>query len=181
MEQRPRFLAILFLSALVPAGYAQQPRPATAKPQSVLLWKAPSPTPTVYMLVSIHVGDDKLYPLRASVESAFTAAKVLIVEVNAKAFDQAKTLELVGKYGMYSDDDTLSKHISKETADALDAYCSAHGLPRQTLEILKPWVVAATVIAPAMNQARQDPHLGTHTHFLNASTPPQRIPEPQPA
>lgn len=177
MEQRPRFFAILFLSALVTAGYAQQPKPAAAKPQSVLLWKASSPTTTVYMLGSIHVGDDKLYPLPASVESAFTAAKVLIVEVNAKAFDQAKTLELVGKYGMYSDDDSLSKHISKETADALDAYCSAHGLPRQTLEMLKPWVVAVTVIATAMKQAGEDPNLGIDMHFLNASKPPQRIAE----
>src|SRR5260370_26900235 len=140
MEQRPRFLAILFLSALVTAGYAQQPKPAPAKPQSVLLWKASSPTTTVYMLGSIHVGDDKLYPLPASVESAFTAAKVLIVEINAKAFDQAKTLELVRNDGIYSDDDSLSNHISKETSDAQGPYCYPHGLHRQTLHILMPMV-----------------------------------------
>ena len=177
MRQRSCFCVLPFLLMLAGAGYCQQQAQPASKPQHVLLWKASSPTTTAYLLGSIHVGDDKLYPLPAAVESAFAAAKVLIVEVNAKAVDQAKAMELVGKYGLYGSDDNLSKHISKETADALDAYCSANGLPREGLESLKPWVVAVTVLAMSLKKAGQDPNLGIDMHFLNASRPPQRIAE----
>jgi uncharacterized protein YbaP (TraB family) len=177
MRRRFRLPAILSLLALVSASYAQQPAQPSAKPQHLLLWKASSPTATAFLIGSIHVGDGRLYPLPASVESAFAAAKVLIVEVNVKALDQAKTIELVGKYGMYGADDGLSRHINKETDKALEAYCSAHKLPREALENLKPWVVAITVVATALKQAGEDPNLGIDMHFLNASKPPQRIAE----
>ena len=177
MLRRPRFSAILFLLALTGTSYAQQPPPPAAKPRGVLLWKATSPTTTAYLLGSIHVGDDKLYPLPARAEAAFAAARILIVEVNAKEMDQAKTMGLLAKYGMYSADDGLSKHINKETADSLEAYCSAHSLPRQALETLKPWVVAITVVAMSMKQAGEDPNLGIDMHFLNAVKPPQHIAE----
>src|SRR5215813_2442503 len=168
---------LTFLAILAGTGYAQQKAQPAPKPQHVLLWKASSSTTTAYLFGSIHVGDDKLYPLPAAVESAFAAAKVLIVEVNAKAVDQTKAMELVGKYGLYAGGDNLSKHISKETADTLDAFCSANGLPRQGLETLKPWVVAVTVLAMSLKKAGEDPNLGIDMHFLNASQPPQRIAE----
>src|SRR5262245_27951371 len=177
MKRCSRSYVLTFLAILAGTGYAQQKAQPAPKPQHVLLWKASSPTTTAYLFGSIHVGDDKLYPLPPAVESAFAAAKVLIVEVNEKALDQPKAMELVGKYGLYSGDDTLSKHISKETADALDAYCSANGLPRQGLESLKPWVVAVTVLAMSLKKAGEDPNLGIDMHFLNASKPPQRIAE----
>lgn len=177
MLQRPRFLAILCLLALTGISNAQQSPPATAKPRGVLLWKATSPTTTAYLLGSIHVGDNKLYPLPASAEAAFAAAKILIVEVNAKDMDAVKTMGMVAKYGMYGPDDTLSKHIDKETAASLNAYCSGHSLPRQPLELLKPWVVAITVVATAMKQAGEDPNLGIDMHFLNAVKPSQHIAE----
>ena len=175
--QRPRFIAIVFLLALAGTSYAQQSPPAMSKPRGVLLWKATSPTTTAYLRGSIQVGDHKLYPLPASVEAAFRAAKILIVEVNAKDMDAAKTMGMVAKYGMYGPDDALSKHIDKETAASLDAYCSAHSLSRRTLEQLKPWVVAITVVATAMKQAGEDPNLGIDMHFLNAVKPAQHIAE----
>lgn len=143
----------------------------------MLLWKASSPTATLYLLGSIHVGDKGLYPLPANVESAFAASKVLVVEVNAKQVDQAKAIELVQKYGMYSGDDGLSKHLSPETADALYAYCAKIGLPKEGMEKLKPWVVAITLVTLAFQRAGEDPSLGVDLHFLNASQPPQRIAE----
>jgi uncharacterized protein YbaP (TraB family) len=178
MKQRSCSYVLPILFMLAGAGHAQQQQAQPApKPHHVLLWKATSPTTTAYLVGSIHVGDDKLYPLPPAVESAFAAAKILIVEVNTKALDQTKGMELVGKYGVYGGDDNLYKHINKQTADALDAYCSANGLPRQGLESLKPWVVAVTVLAMSLKKAGEDPNLGIDMHFLNASQAPQRIAE----
>lgn len=168
------WIMLLTLLGACQAQVASQPKP---NPRRFLMWKATSPTTTIHLVGSIHVGDQSLYPLPAEVESAFTAAKILVVEINVKRVDRMKTMELIQKYGMYGSDDSLSKHISKETSDALDDFCSKHNLPRAGVEQLKPWVVAVTIAALSWQQAGEDPSLGVDMHFLEESKPPQRIDE----
>ena len=174
---RIRFFSFCFLLALVtayPAGlWSQQQAPA----RRVLMWKVTSPTSTMYLLGSIHVGDKSLYPLPQEVEAAFAASKALVVEVNVKTVDQAKTLALVQKYGMYGDGSSLSSHLSKDDLAALDTFCSKHGMPREAFEPLKPWVVSVTVIAAGLQEAGVDFNQGIDMHFLNQVAQQQRIEE----
>jgi hypothetical protein len=142
-----------------------------------LMWKATSPTNTVYLFGSIHLGDSSMYPLPPAVESAFAASKVLAVEFNVKSVDQSKILSLMQEYGMYAGDDGLSKHIPKDSSDALDDFCSKNGIPRMALERTKLWVAAVTVIAFAAKAAGEDPELGIDMHFLNEVKESQRIDE----
>jgi hypothetical protein len=142
-----------------------------------MMWKAASPTATVYLVGSIHVGDSGMYPLPKEVESAFAAAKVLAVEINIKNADQAKMMGLIQQYGLYKGDDSLTKHLPKETQAALDDFCTRRNVPRKGMEQLKPWVVAVTIAAMAWQQAGEDPSLGIDMHFLDESKPPQRIDE----
>ena len=173
--RNPAILVLLltFLGA-AHAQVAAQPQP---KPRRFFMWKATSPATTLYLVGSIHVGDKSMYPLPPEVESAFAAAKVLTVEINIKHMDQFKTMELIQKNGMYTGDDSLSKHISAETSAALDDFCGKHNLPRATVEKLKPWVVAVTIAALSWRKAGEDPSLGIDMHFLDESKPPQRIDE----
>ena len=169
---------ILLLAFLgVAQMQAQQAAPAQPKPRRFLMWKATSPTTTVYLVGSIHVGDSGMYPLPREVEAAFAAAKVLTVEINIKNADQAKAMATVQQLGMYGEGDSLTKHLSKETAATLEDYCTRHGVPRKGMEQLKPWVVAITIAAMSWQQAGEDPSLGIDMHFLNESKPPQRIDE----
>jgi uncharacterized protein YbaP (TraB family) len=178
MFRRFRIPAVLILLlALLGAAQAQTATQPQPKPRRFLMWKATSPTVTIYLVGSIHVGDSAMYPLPQQVESAFSAAKVLAVEINIKNADQAKMMGLVQKYGMYGADDTLSKHLTKETSAALDDFCTKHGLPRAGVEQLKPWVVAVTIAAFSWKEAGEDPSLGIDMHFLNESKEPQRIDE----
>jgi|SRR5579859_711255 len=179
MVRRFRIPAICLLVLAFSAAYAQtatqtQPQP---RPRRFLMWKAVSPTATLYLVGSIHVGDKSMYPLPAEVESAFAAAKVLAVEINVKNVDKMQAMQLIQKNGMYSGDDSLSKHISKETSAALDDFCQKHSLPRVGVEQLKPWVVAVTIAALSWQQAGEDPSLGVDMHFLDESKSPQRIDE----
>jgi uncharacterized protein YbaP (TraB family) len=177
LKRRHIHAVLIVLLAFLGAAQAQQAAPAQPKPRRFLMWKATSPTATVYLAGSIHVGDSSMYPLPKEVESAFAAAKVLAVEINIKNADQVKMVGLVQKYGMYPDDDTLTKHLSKETQVALDDYCTKHNVPRMGMEKLKPWVMAVTIAAMAWQQAGEDPSLGIDMHFLDESKPPQRIDE----
>jgi uncharacterized protein YbaP (TraB family) len=177
LKRRHIHAVLILLLVLLGATQAQQAAPAQPKPRRFLMWKATSPTATVYLVGSIHLGDSSMYPLPKEVESAFAAAKVLAVEINIKNADQAKMLGLIQKYGMYTDGDSLTKHLSKETQAALEDYCTRHNVPRMGMEQLKPWVVAVTIAAMAWQQAGEDPELGVDMHFLKESKPPQRIDE----
>jgi len=177
LKRRHIHAVLIVLLAFLGVAQAQQAAPAQPKPRRFLMWKATSPSATVYLVGSIHVGDSGMYPLPKEVESAFAAAKVLAVEINVKNADQAKMMGLVQKYGMYAGDDSLTKHLSKETQAALDDYCTRHNVPRMGMEKLKPWVMAVTIIAMAWQQAGEDPSQGIDMHFLDESKPPQRIDE----
>src|SRR6478752_7904979 len=177
LKRRHIQAVLILLLALLGVAQAQQAAPAQPKPRRFLMWKATSPSATVYLVGSIHVGDSSMYPLSKEVESAFAAAKVLAVEINIKNADQAKMIGLVQKYGLYTGDDSLTRHLPKETQAALDDYCTRHNVPRQGMEQLKPWVVAVTIAAMARQQAGEDPSLGIDMHFLDESKPPQRIDE----
>jgi uncharacterized protein len=177
MFRRFRVPAICLLVLGFAAACAQTAPQSQPKPRRFLMWKASSPKATLYLVGSIHVGDKTMYPLPQEVESTFAAAKVLAVEINIKNVDKMKTMELIQQNGMYSGGDSLSRHISKETSDELDDFCSKHNLPRAAVERLKPWVVAVTIAALSWQQAGEDPALGIDMHFLDESKPPQRIDE----
>jgi len=177
LKRRHIHAVFIMLLSFLGAAQAQQAAPAQPKPRRFLMWKATSPSATVYLVGSIHVGNSGMYPLPKEVEAAFAAAKVLAVEINIKNADQAKMIGLIQKYGMYPDDDSLTKHLSKETQAALDDYCTKHNVPRMGMEKLKPWVMAVTIAAMAWQQAGEDPSQGIDMHFLDESKPPQRIDE----
>ncbi|HIW35105.1 MAG TPA: TraB/GumN family protein, partial [Candidatus Paenibacillus intestinavium] len=48
------------------------------------LWKTVHNGNTVYLLGSIHVGDEALYPLRTEINEAFAASDVVVTEVDTK-------------------------------------------------------------------------------------------------
>ena len=178
MPKRRHIHAVLIvLLAFLGVARAQQAAPAQPKSRRFLMWKATSPSATVYLVGSIHVGDSSMYPLPKEVESAFAAPKVLAVEINGKNADQAKVISLVQKYGVYANDDSLAKHLSKETQAALDDYCTRHNVPSMGMEKLKPWLVSISIAQMAWQQAGEDPSLGIDMHFLDESKPPQRIDE----
>src|SRR6476659_7104934 len=165
LKRRHIHAVLIVLLAFLGVSQAQQAAPAQPTPRRLLMWKATSPTATVYLVGSIHLGDSSMYPLPREVESAFAAAKVLAVEINVKNADQAKMEGLVRKDGLYTGGDSLTKHISKETQAALDDYCTRHNVPRAGIEQLKPWVVAVSLAAMAWQQAGEQPSLGIDVHF----------------
>ena len=178
--QKLRKHAVRLLALLLAFGACQSQAQTGAKAGNArrfLLWKVTSPTTTVYLFGSIHMGTPDFYPLPQSVESAFAASKVLAVEVNIKNIDSAGALGLTQERGLYGEGDTLSHHLSKQTSDALDQFCSKSGVPRELFEPFKPWLAAMTVTVLGMQQAGDDQKLGIDMHFLDEVKPAQRIDE----
>ena len=170
-------VGLFTLLAVLGMSHAQTAAPAAAKPRHILMWKASSPTTTVYLLGSIHAGTKDMYPLPQAIETAFASSKALAVEINIKNVNQMALLPLVQQYGMYSGEDTLFEHVPEETANTLKAFGSKHGLVGMALPKMKPWLAAVTVLQYALQEAGEDPKLGIDLHFLDEVKQAQRIEE----
>jgi uncharacterized protein YbaP (TraB family) len=140
---------------------------ATTRPstQPLFMWKAQSPTATVWLLGSIHVGDDSLYPMAKPIEEAFAQAKAVVFEIDMNALSDPKTaLQMVAK-GRYPEGQTLSKNVSKETLEALQAWCEKRGVALQNLDALRPWLVSMTVSLMEIQLSGMSTDLGIDRHF----------------
>ena len=170
------FLSIPIFCFSVLSLFGQQNAPAAKR--QFLLWKVTSPTATVYLVGSMHILTSKdVYPLPQEVEKAFAASSVLAVEADVRNVDQQHMIEMVQKYGMYSAGDSLSRHLSKPTADALASFCSTNGFPCATLEPLRPWMAGMLVAVWPIVKAGADPNSGVDMHFLNELKANQKVAE----
>jgi uncharacterized protein YbaP (TraB family) len=90
----------------------------------LFMWKVTSGTGEVYLLGSMHMAPDDLYPLPKEIELAFKNSHSLVVEADVTNPEQAAAIQgFIIEKGMYSEGDSLSKNVSQETQDALKSTC----------------------------------------------------------
>ncbi|HVX66984.1 MAG TPA: TraB/GumN family protein, partial [Bryobacteraceae bacterium] len=77
---------------------ARQDRPvARAHTPAVqgLMWKATSPTNTVYLVGSLHFGTPDMYPLPETIQSAFQKSSALVVEIDLNKVGPAEAFRFM--------------------------------------------------------------------------------------
>jgi uncharacterized protein len=157
-------LAVLLL-VLTASLRAQAPASQPGKTQR-FFWKASSATAEVYLLGSIHVATDDMYPLPAEIEAAYKDAKNLVVEADVtKVNELALALQVMQK-GMYAQGDSLAQHVSGDTMKALRTYAAANDLGVETLLSMKPVMAAMTVESLFLMKQGLDTDKGIDLHFL---------------
>jgi uncharacterized protein YbaP (TraB family) len=166
MRQISRRSGVLFLTLLSTLPFAAAQVPASKK---AIFWKASSPTSTVYLLGSIHLGSKDMYPLPAEIEDAFAGSSALLVEADIRHMDMSKAQAAILEKGIYPVGDSLWNHVSPETRKKIEQFCDKYGMPAGNLVAMKPWVVALTISTVPMMKAGMDPTLGIDMYFLNRS------------
>ncbi|WP_020619529.1 TraB/GumN family protein [Paenibacillus daejeonensis] len=131
------------------------------------LWQVEDANSTVYLLGSIHVADESMYPLRTEIEEAYAASDYLAVELDIAMEDATEFEELMFELGMYQDGTTLSDHIPADTYAALGEVLEAEGLDADAFDMFKPWVIATTIDSLQIGEAGYDGEMGIDMHFLN--------------
>jgi len=138
---------------------------ATGEGSKGFLWKAEGEGSDVYLLGSIHVADSDMYPLRAEIEEAFAASDYLGVELDIS--DVSQDMEaLTAELGMYQDGTTLKDHIPAETYAALGELLKGLGLPEDSFDAFKPWMVSTTIDYLQIGDAGYEGDLGIDMYFL---------------
>ncbi|MEK4343630.1 TraB/GumN family protein [Paenibacillus sp. FSL P4-0184] len=129
------------------------------------LWKVENNGNTVYLLGSIHVANDKMYPLRPEIEAAFEASQYLGVEVDLTKVDQTEMQKFLTEKGSYTDGTKLKDHVSADTYNKVVALLKANGLAGNAFDSYKPWVVTQGISSLQMQTTDYTPDTGIDLYF----------------
>ncbi len=157
------FLA-LFIAIVSAASLS--PRHADAADQKNFMWKIRSKTATVYLLGSIHYMKKEAYPLNIAIEDAFSRSNILAVEANVNNPDKLYFSKLIDN-AFYPGEDTLEKHVSRQTYELVTRTFANYGLPMEVLAKERPWFLALTLTALELLKSGFDPAYGIDMHFLS--------------
>jgi len=168
-----RILTILLIFSYVcSSAYAKD----AAQTHKDFLWEVQSKTTTVYLLGSIHFMKKEFYPLNKRIEDAFDKSTVLAVEANV---DDVSKLDIQGlmEKAFYTSDDTLEKHVSKETYERVKKEFEAFGIPAWLTNKQKPWFLSLTLESLELVKLGFDPSYGIDVHFLSEASGKKKIKE----
>jgi uncharacterized protein len=140
------------------------------------LWKIQSKTNTVFLLGSIHLFKKEFYPLNKNIEDAFDQSAIVVVEANVSSGRQIDLQQLVGK-AIYADDDTLEKHVSRETFELIRRRTEGLGVPFELINKQKPWFLGLMFSSVEFLKLGFDPNYGIDKHFLSKAVGKKQIVE----
>ena len=116
-----------------------------------LMWKVTSPTNTVYLFGSIHVGDSNLYPLPKAVESAFHSlllgtGHLLNKRSDHRAREACANMLQDFIYTYYPEHPDLRVEMARRVAELGGSNLQADGPPRfKQLQKLTGWKLARRI------------------------------------
>ena len=164
LKKAPRLLLAVFLAIVAGAQLAAQ---APVQPGKLFLWEAVGEEGRAYLLGSIHLAREDLYPLDEVIETAFAESETLVVEVDLNQLDEgALQLQALGA-GIYGDGRSLESQLSSDTLGKLQSFLKERGLPFGPFSIMKPWLAAISVTAMETLRLGYKPEFGIDKHFLD--------------
>lgn len=123
-----------------------------------LLWKlekdgkAPS-----FLFGTMHMTDPRVTSLTPPAQAAFEGSNTVVIETT-DVLDQARMMEAMAKQPdlmMFTDNTTLSSLLSPEDKATLEKGLAERGIPLESVQKMKPWMLAAMVALPSCEMARK--------------------------
>lgn len=131
------------------------------------LWKVQKDSATVYLVGSIHMLDESVYPLPWQYIEAFNSSERLILEMNLDSLDLGMVTGLLLKRGVYTDDRTLKTVLPDDTWQLAKAKVEAFGFDITMMNKFRPWFVMLTISALEMQKRGFKAEHGLDMHFYN--------------
>lgn len=111
-----------------------------------LLWKAEGNGVTLYLLGTVHVDRDNIYPFHHQLRSIITDADGAMFEVN---LNDTQDMMAYSAMQMYQDGTTLKDHIDADLYAQVVQALTSLGMTEEQVAMYKPWALAATLQALA--------------------------------
>jgi uncharacterized protein YbaP (TraB family) len=141
---------------------------AAQAPVKHFLWTVTAPgAPPSYLMGSLHVLTPGYYPLSQRIEQAFAASTVLIEEADIdEVANPATVMSLIPK-AMLAEGRTLDQVIPADLHTKVLERADKVGLPAVAVQRMKPWMVALSLTAPALQAAGIKAEHGIDKHFFD--------------
>lgn len=131
-----------------------------------LLWKATNGDNTLYLLGTIHLDRDNVYPLHKSLRDAIQASEEVIFELD---LNDQEGIALLQSLQTYQDGTTLADHISPALYQRVQAAAAALGMEPNGLDTYKPWALASTFSTLSMQDDTTGSNAMAIDSYVNAA------------
>jgi uncharacterized protein YbaP (TraB family) len=160
-------LTLLLVSLLIGAAYSCGNNATTETKTKAFIWKITSDTTYIYLLGSVLVNNQEIYPLNSVIENAFTSASNLVLKINFNKINQQESDQYVVKYGMYSKEgDVFKKHIPESLYNQLQELFQKFGADIALYDDYKPWVIYNVMSQFILNDLGYKGELSMDSYFL---------------
>jgi uncharacterized protein YbaP (TraB family) len=122
------------------------------------MWVIRDKDSTVYLIGTVHLLRHNTDWNSSKVMKTIAESTELWLEV-ANINDQASTLPLITQYGM-DPERTLSSKLNTGQKEKLTRVAARYGIPRESLELMNPWMAALTFSVLPLLNAGYDPNVG---------------------
>lgn len=122
---------------------------------------------TVYLLGSIHVGEEEMYPLHPSIEEAFESSDILVMEIDLDNLNEMAAAQEMMEYAMYNDGTTMRDEIPEETFQELLSYAEPLGIGEEVLDLFRPWYGTMLLTEIAVEESGLSSEHGVEMYFLD--------------
>ncbi len=144
-----------------------------AHPQSAersFVWKVSNPSGAVFLAGSVHLLTPDYYPLSAAFLDAFTAADLLVEELDmAEMLSPQSQMEMLSR-GMLPAGQSLERVVSRDTFHAVSKKLAGLGMPQGPLQQFKPWLLALTLQGLEWQKAGFNADLGVDKYLYDLAT-----------
>jgi len=172
-----RLLVVSFLTGCTAfSAVAQAPAVAAApvvstnKATKHCLWEVKGKTNTVFLLGSMHMMKENMYPLAPEIEAAYKRSAVLVFETDMKVLESPEfAMKLMGK-ATYPEGESLKKNLSPATYSLLASNLQNSLLSVEMINQFKPWMAAMTIVVLELQKAGFDVQSGLDKHFHARAT-----------
>lgn len=130
----PRFLTLFILLFSFQLSFADSS-----------VWSVTNGKNTVFLAGTIHVLKPEHYPLPKEFEQAYKEVKWLVFETNINEVEAPEFIQQFSRAMLLPEGDSLAKHISAKSYQALKAYAKTKQLPIENLDQLRPQMISLII------------------------------------
>jgi len=158
-------LAATLASSTFVAAYA------AAESGKGFIWRVERDGRIGWLVGSIHVLTPDYYPLPDAMEKAFLRSTTLMEEADVTQMTSPDVVQLLTTKAIYTDGETLKTQLSPEIYQMAAERLARFGLPMETFEKMRPWMMTLTLVAAEMKRAGFDAEFGVDRHYFDRAVP----------
>ena len=133
---------------------------------NLFVWKISSPSSRAFLMGSIHMGNNAVYPLYSSIEESYEIADNLVVEVDISNVDPITTTQLLMEYGTYPEGESLKGNLSEGLYTRLSKVFGDSGISILMLDGFRPWVISTLIEEMQLEEKGYSAEYGIDMYFL---------------